>query len=135
MRCNPLAKQSAVFTAQLKAEWGDAKKSAPARFTFQRIRLNARMHGRTPDSVLLQPSQADTLLARPPAQRAGACIVSVDMAGATGVVRRYGGLGIRPYGMHRHLSANGRGHGGARRAGLRRLPRASRGRCACRELA
>ena len=57
---------------------------AVARFTFQRIRLNARMHGRTPDSVLLQPSQVDKLLARRPAPREGACIVSVDMAGATG---------------------------------------------------
>ena len=84
MRCNPLAKQSAVFAAQLRAGWEDSKKSAPARFTFQRIRLNARMHGRTPDSVLLQPAQADTLLSRPPAQRAGACIVSVDMSGAQG---------------------------------------------------
>ena len=84
VRCNPLAKQAPEFAAQLRAEQTDAKKSAAERFTFQRIRLNARMHGKTPDSVLLQPAQADALLSRPPAPRAGACVVSVDMAGATG---------------------------------------------------
>ena len=83
-RCNPMVKQSQVFAAQLRAEHTDAKKSAPARFTFQRIRLNARMHGKTADSVLIQPSAVDTLLARPPAPRAGACIVAIDMGGATG---------------------------------------------------
>ena len=84
LRCNPLARQSPAFGAQLRGEQQDAEKSAVARFTFQRIRLNARMHGRTPDSVLIQPAQADALLARRPAPREGACIASVDMAGATG---------------------------------------------------
>ena len=84
LRCNPLARQSEEFARQLQAEQEDARKSASERFSFQRIRLNSRMHGRTPDSVLLQPAQVDKLLARPPAPREGACIVSVDMAGATG---------------------------------------------------
>lgn len=83
-RCNPLAKQSTEFAAQLRAELEDAKKSAQARFTFQRIRMNARMHGKTPDAVLLQPADVDTLLRRPPAPREGACVVGIDMAGATG---------------------------------------------------